>query len=84
MKAASPVSGYAARVDPRKELITYRLYRPLSWNSALSIALQYGRSLYDCLYVALAVRSNAELVNADEKLANALASRFPVKWLGAI
>ena len=53
-------------------------------NSALSIALNYGRSLYDCLYVALAVRSNAELVTADEKLVNALASRFPVKWLGAI
>ncbi len=53
-------------------------------NSALSIALKYGRSLYDCLYVALAVRSNAELVTADEKLANALATHFPVKWLGSI
>ncbi len=53
-------------------------------NSALSIALKYGRSLYDCLYVTLAVRSNAELVTADEKLANALAAHFPVKWLGAI
>jgi predicted nucleic acid-binding protein len=53
-------------------------------NSALSIALKYGRTLYDCVYVALAVRSNAELVTADEKLANALASYFPVKWLGAI
>jgi predicted nucleic acid-binding protein len=37
--------------------------------SALSIALKYGRPLYDCLYVALAVRLNAELVTADEKLA---------------
>jgi predicted nucleic acid-binding protein len=53
-------------------------------NSALSIALKYGRSLYDCLYVTLAVRSNAQLVTADEKLANALAAHFPVKWLGAI
>jgi predicted nucleic acid-binding protein len=53
-------------------------------NSALSIALKYGRSIYDCLYVALAVRSNAQLVTADEKLANALTGHFPVKWLGTI
>lgn len=53
-------------------------------NSALTIALNYGRSLYDCLYVALALRSNAELVTADEKLVNALAGHFPIKWLGAI
>jgi predicted nucleic acid-binding protein len=53
-------------------------------NSALNIALKHGRSLYDCLYVALAVRSHAELVTADEKLANALAAYFPVKWLGTI
>jgi predicted nucleic acid-binding protein len=52
--------------------------------SALNIALKYGPSLYDCLYVALALRSNTELVTADEKLANALAAHLPVKWLGAI
>jgi predicted nucleic acid-binding protein len=53
-------------------------------NSALTIALNYGRSLYDSLYITLAVRSGAQLVTADEKLANALAAHFPVKWLGAI
>lgn len=53
-------------------------------NSALNIALKHGRSLYDCLYVALAMRANAELVTADERLANALAAHFPVKWLGSI
>jgi predicted nucleic acid-binding protein len=52
-------------------------------NSALSIAMKYGRSLYDCLYVTLAVRSDAQLVTADEKLANALAAHFPVRWLGS-
>jgi predicted nucleic acid-binding protein len=51
--------------------------------SALSIALQYGRSVYDALYVALAVQSKRDLITADERLANALAARFPVKWLGA-
>jgi predicted nucleic acid-binding protein len=53
-------------------------------NPALSIALKHGRSLYDCLYIALALHSNAQLVTADEKLASALAGHFPIKWLGAI
>jgi predicted nucleic acid-binding protein len=51
---------------------------------ALRIALLYGRTAYDSLYVALAADLNATLVTADEKLANALAGSFPVKWLGAI
>ena len=50
---------------------------------ALPIAFNFGRSVYDCLYVALAVHSETQLITADERLANALASRFPVKWLGA-
>jgi predicted nucleic acid-binding protein len=53
-------------------------------NPGLRIGLNYGRSVYDCVYVALAVRSNAELITADEKLANALAAHLPVTWLGAI
>jgi predicted nucleic acid-binding protein len=53
-------------------------------NPALSIAIKYDRSIYDSLYVALAVRLSAQLVTADEKLANALAAHLPVKWLGAI
>jgi predicted nucleic acid-binding protein len=36
------------------------------------------------LYVALAVTLKTELITADEKLANALAGYFPVKWLGEI
>lgn len=51
--------------------------------SALSLALDFDRSVYDCLYVALAVRTKNELITADERLANAMAARFPVKWLGA-
>jgi len=51
---------------------------------ALTIAFRYDRSVYDCLYVALAVESKTELITADERLANALAAQFPVKWLGAV
>jgi predicted nucleic acid-binding protein len=53
-------------------------------NSAQQIAIQYGRSIYDSLYVALARTIRSELVTADEKLANAVAAYLPVKWLGAI
>jgi predicted nucleic acid-binding protein len=50
---------------------------------ALRISFAHDRAVYDCLYVALAVQSKAELITADERLANAMAARFPVKWLGA-
>jgi predicted nucleic acid-binding protein len=53
-------------------------------DEALRIAFAHDRAVYDCLYVALAVQSKTEMITADERLANALAARFPVKWLGAI
>ena len=53
-------------------------------DSAFQIATAYGRSVYDSLYVALAVQTNSQLITADERLANALAARLPVKWLGAV
>jgi predicted nucleic acid-binding protein len=51
---------------------------------ALTIALANSRSVYDSLYIALAVQSGTDLVTADERLANAVAARLPVKWLGGI
>ena len=53
-------------------------------DNAFQIATAHGRTVYDCLYVALAVQTNSQLITADERLANSLAARFPVKWLGAI
>ena len=50
---------------------------------ALLLAVSHGRTVYDSLYVALAMQSESEMITADERLANALAARFPVKWLGA-
>lgn len=52
-------------------------------DQALALAIALDRSAYDCLYVVLAIRSKTHLVTADERLANALAVRFPVKWLGS-
>jgi predicted nucleic acid-binding protein len=51
---------------------------------ALNLALTYGRTVYDSLYVALAMQSKSQLITADERLANALAAHLPVKWLGAL
>jgi predicted nucleic acid-binding protein len=52
-------------------------------SEAVRIAFDYDRHLSDCFYAALAAQSHADLITADERLANALAARFPVKWLGA-
>jgi predicted nucleic acid-binding protein len=51
-------------------------------NQALQIAVACDRSFYDSLYVALALSTETELITADERLVNALGSRFPVRWLG--
>jgi predicted nucleic acid-binding protein len=50
----------------------------------LHVALTYGRTFYDSLYVSLATHSSVDLITADERLANALAAHLPVKWLGAV
>jgi predicted nucleic acid-binding protein len=50
---------------------------------AFAIAASFDRTVYDAVYVALAVASDAPLLTADERLVNALAARFPVRWLGA-
>ncbi len=52
--------------------------------AAFIIANGFNRSLYDSLYIALAIATKSEMITADEKLANALATRLPVKWLGAL
>ena len=52
--------------------------------TAFAIATAFDRTVYDGVYVALAVASNAPLVTADERLANALAAQFPIRWLGAL
>jgi predicted nucleic acid-binding protein len=51
---------------------------------AFRLAIAFDRTVYDGLYIALAVHSKAQLVTADERLANAVAAELPVKWLGAL
>jgi len=38
---------------------------------AFAIAVSYGRSAYDSIYVALALEARGQMVTADERLANA-------------
>ena len=46
---------------------------PVLASQALELALAFGRSLYDCLYVALALRAGCPLVTADRRLVRAFA-----------
>jgi predicted nucleic acid-binding protein len=74
--------------DRAFELLTQRKFPTVPsqklLDKAFQIAVAHGRTVYDCLYVALAVKINSQLITADERLANALAARFPIKWLGAM
>lgn len=52
---------------------------------ALELALRTGRTVYDCLYVALALQTKTVMVSTDRRLVNALASgplKDSVSWLG--
>ena len=52
--------------------------------SAFGIATAFDRTVYDGLYVAVAVLLKIHLITADQRLVNALAATLPVKWLGAL
>ena len=77
-----------SRAEEALRLAQARLFPTVSSNALLQDAFQisssFDRTVYDSLYVALAIASKATLVTADERLANALAARLPVKWLGAM
>lgn len=54
---------------------------------ALDLAMRFDRSVYDSLYLALAVKSGSILVSADRRLVNALAVTHLAKhvaWIGDI
>lgn len=45
--------------------------------SALRLALQHQRTVYDALYLALAHERDCPLITADERFFNAVGSQFP-------
>ncbi len=52
------------RVTPADELV----------DDALAIALEIGHPVYDCIYIALAIRTSSCVVTADRRLHNAVES----------
>ncbi|MBI2195043.1 MAG: type II toxin-antitoxin system VapC family toxin [Planctomycetes bacterium] len=52
---------------------------------ALPMAIRTGRTVYDCLYVALAVEQGSVMVTGDQRLVSALAGTplaAYVEWIG--
>lgn len=53
--------------------------------AALELAIRTRRTVYDCLYLALAVRTRSVMYTSDKRLANALADgplNKCVAWIG--
>jgi len=71
---AATLQGYDFPTASSRELL----------DEAFRLATTFDRSAYDCFYVALALRVKAQMITADERLANALAAHLPVKWLGSV
>ncbi len=63
------------RLTPSNELL----------DSALDLAIRTNRTVYDCVYLALALDRTCPLITADRRLVNAL-TRTPlankVRWIG--
>lgn len=51
---------------------------------ALALATQNDRTVYDCLYLALAVQARCIVLTADQKLVNALAGHSLSQFLKAL
>jgi predicted nucleic acid-binding protein len=72
-------SGELADRDARHAISRFTAARPVTLRpsisflgDALDIAVRYQRTVYDALYVALAVIEGCQLMTADQRLANAL------------
>ena len=63
------------RITPADELL----------EAALELAMRTGRTVYDCLYLALAVKTDTPMITANRRLVRALAAG-PLKphivWIG--
>lgn len=51
---------------------------------ALAIAPLSNGTVYDAVYVALAVASGGSLITADERLVRGAGAQFPIRWLGSL
>lgn len=49
--------------------------------AALDLAIETGRTVYDCLYLAVAIAERGVMVTADEKLVNGLKAGVFGRWV---
>ena len=78
--------------DDASEIATQLLGLPLRIRSsadlipdAFELAMQFDRTVYDSLYVALAIKINSVMLSGDRRLVNALADtplEKHVAWIG--
>jgi len=47
-------------------------------DDALPLAMKGGQAVYDCLYLALAIRRGCDMVTADQRFHAAMAPMFPM------
>lgn len=80
-KRILPRSAEESIIELEKAEIGTAPSKPLL-KDAFAIAAAFDQTVYDGIYVALAVASDTPLITADERLANALGAQFPVRWLG--
>ncbi len=72
---AAQIVGMPLRISPSANLIP----------DALDLAMQFDRTVYDGLYVALAVRTKSVVISGDERLVNSLTGtplEKNVAWIG--
>ena len=50
---------------------------PRVWASALQLALAHGQTVYDCLYLSLALDQQCDFITADHRFYAALGVAFP-------
>jgi predicted nucleic acid-binding protein len=73
-EAIGYLSGLSIPTSPSQPLLA----------DAFPIAVNFQRGVCHAAYVALAVISNRSPVTADDRLAQAMATNFPVRWLGSV
>lgn len=70
-----PRGGLAAALDELDYLLEIVSSRSLMLG-AQALSLEFGTSIYDCVYLALAQREGARLLTADERFRNGMGRRF--------
>lgn len=85
-RRGSLAPGAAGRIMASRRAFPVECHACLSLlDDAIDLAVETDRTVYDCLYLALAIREGAILLTADERFVNALestAAKGHVRLLG--